>query len=150
MPIDRKPVVRKLVRKRDVFFTVCWSHLRKSDKYDIIKSVPSEAGIFELYYMDDKGKLCLFHVGKSWYGGLRNELRVLTDKELEKDAARRAILEEHDCWYRWSLLTSSDDMADIIFFFAQTYLPGSTTVHSSGRYEHVFVNEVDADKIVTI
>jgi hypothetical protein len=150
MPIDRKPVVRKLVRKRDVIFTVCWSHLRKSDKYDIIKSVPSEAGIFELYYMDDKGKLCLFHVGKSWYGGLRNELRVLTDIELEKDAARRAILEEHDCWYRWSLLTSSDDMADIIFFFAQTYLPGSTTVHSSGRYEHVFVNEVDADKIVTI
>jgi hypothetical protein len=112
--------------------------------------VPSEAGIFEMYYKDDKGKLCLFHVGKSWYGGLRNELRMRSDAEMEKDAARKAILEDRDCWYRWSLLSSSDDMADILFFFAQTYLPGSTTVHSSGRYEHIYVNETDADKIVTI
>ena len=62
-----------------------WSRLRKSDKYEIVKSVPSEAGIYELYYMDEKGKLCLFHVGKSWYGGLRNEIRLRTDVELETD-----------------------------------------------------------------
>jgi hypothetical protein len=148
--IDRKPVVGKLVRKRDAFFTVYWSRLKKSDKYEIVKSVPSEAGIYELYYMDDKKKLCLFHVGKSWYGGLRNELRARTDVELETDLGRRALLEEHDCWYRWSLLSNSDDMADIIFFFAQTYFPGILTVHASGRYEHIYVKEVDADKIVTI
>jgi hypothetical protein len=148
--VDRKPVVHKLVRARDAYFTVSWSRLKKSDKYDIVKSVPSEAGIYELYYMDDREKLCLFHLGKSWYGGLRNELRVRTDVELETDRARRAILEEHDSWYRWSLLSSSDDMADVLFFFAQTYLPGNLTVHHSGRYEHVFVNEIDADKIVTI
>ena len=148
--MDRKPVVRKLVRKRDAYFTVSWSRLRKSDRYEIVKSVPSEAGIYELYYMDEKGKLCLFYVGKSWYGGLRNELRERTDIELEKDPARRAILEDHDCWYRWSLISSSDDMADIIFFFAQTYLRGAAAVHHSGRYERIFVTEVDADKIVTI
>jgi hypothetical protein len=148
--VDRKPVVHKLVRARDAYFTVSWSRLKKSDKYDIVKSVPSEAGIYELYYMDDRDKLCLFHLGKSWYGGLRNELRVRTDVELETDLARRAILEEHDSWYRWSLLSSSDDMADVLFFFAQTYLPGNLTVHHSGRYEHVFVKEIDADKIVTI
>jgi hypothetical protein len=148
--MDRKPIVRKRVKERSAYFTVSWSRLRKCDKYEIIKSVPSEAGIFEIYYMDGKGKLCLFHVGKSWYGGLRNELRLRVDAELEQDAARRAILEDHDCWYRWSLLSSSDDMADVLFFFAQTYLPGSTSVHSSGRYEHIFVNETDADKIVTI
>jgi len=148
--MDRKPTVERLVRARDVYFTVSWSRLRKSDKYEIVGSVPSEAGIYELYYADDKGKLCLFHLGKSWYGGLRNEIRVRTDAELERDPARKSILEERDCWYRWSLVSSSDDMADILFFFAQTYLPGNLSVHPSGRYERVFVKEQDADRIVTI
>ncbi len=148
--MDRKPVVQKQVRDRNVYFTVNWSRLKKSSKYEIVKSVPSEAGIFELYYMDLKKKLCLFHIGKSWYGGLRNEIRVRTDQELEQDAARRKLLDRYDCWYRWSLVSSSDDMADILFFFAQTHLPGQKTVHASGRYWRIFVNEVDADKIVTI
>lgn len=148
--MDRKPLVQKLVRGRDAYFTVSWSRLRKSEKYEIVRSVPSDAGIYELYYMDGKKKLCLFHVGKSWYGGLRNEIRLRTDAELEKDAARRALLEKHDCWYRWSLLSSSEDMADILFFFAQTHLPGIASVHHSGRYSRIFVNEQDADKIVTI
>ena len=127
--MDRKPIVQKLVRGKDAFFTVSWSRLRKGDKYEIVKSVPSDAGIYELYYMDGKKKLCLFHVGKSWYGGLRNEIRVRTDLELETDAGRRALLSKYDCWYRWSLLSSSDDMSDVLFFFAQTHLPGITTVH---------------------
>lgn len=148
--MDRKPIVQKLVRGRDAYFTVSWSRLRKSEKYEIVKSVPSDAGIYELYYMDLKKKLCLFHVGKSWYGGLRNEIRVRTDVELETDAGRRALLNRYDCWYRWSLLSSSDDMSDILFFFAQTHLPGITTVHHSGRYTRIFVTENDADKIVTI
>jgi hypothetical protein len=148
--VDRKPVVQKQVKGRNVYFTVNWSRLKKGSKYDIVKSVPSEAGIFELYYMDHLKKLCLFHLGKSWYGGLRNEIRVRTDVELEKDAAHKKILDKYDCWYRWSLLSSSDDMADILFFFAQTYLPGQGNVHASGRYERIFVKEVDADKIVTI
>ena len=92
--MDREPVVSKITRGQDAYYTVSWSRLRKSDKYEIVKSVPSEAGIYELYYMDEKGKLCLFHVGKSWYGGLRNEIRLRTDAELEKDPAHRVILED--------------------------------------------------------
>jgi hypothetical protein len=147
--MDRKPVVSKLTRGQDAYYTVSWSRLKKSDKYDIVKSVPSEAGIYELYYMDEKGKLCLFHVGKSWYGGLRNEIRLRTDAELEKDEAHRTILEERDCWYRWSLVSASDDMADIIYFFASTYRLAAK-VHHSGRYRNIFINEVSADKIVSI
>jgi hypothetical protein len=148
--MDRKPIVQKLVNKRNVYFTVNWSRLKKGDKYEIVKSVPADAGIYELYYMDEKQKLCLFHVGKSWYGGLRSEIRLRTDAELETEKARKTLLEDYVCWYRWSLLSNSDDMADILFFFAQSYFPGSTTVHASGRYERIFVKEIDADKIVTI
>jgi hypothetical protein len=148
--MDRKPVVGKEIRGRSAFFTVSWSRLCKADKYEVVRSVPSEAGIYELYYMDEKEKLCLFHVGKSWYGGLRNEIRLRVDIELETDLKRRAILDEHDCWYRWSLVSSSDDMADILFFFAQTYLPGTPNIHHSNRYDQVFVKEINADKIVDI
>jgi len=148
--VDRRPSVNRLVRDRDVYYTIRWSALKKSDKYDIVRSVPSEAGIYEIYYMDDYEKLCLFHVGKSWYGGLRNEIRLRTDQELENDARRRSILAEHDSYYRWSLVSSSADMADILFFYGRTYLPGMTIAKGSGRYERIFVNEVDSDKIVTI
>jgi hypothetical protein len=148
--MDRKPTVEKLVEGDRIFFTISWSRLRKSDKYDIIGSVPSEAGIYELYVKDEKGKLNLLHVGKSWYGGLRNEIRQRTDPILEDDPARKALLEDADCWYRWSLISNSDDMADILWFFARTYFPDKPGVHPSGRYADVFVKEVDADRIVTI
>jgi hypothetical protein len=52
--VDRKPIVQKRVRGRDAYFTVSWSRLRKSEKYEIVRSVPSDAGIYELYYMDMK------------------------------------------------------------------------------------------------
>ena len=64
-------------------------------------------------------------------------------------AAHRVILEEHDCWYRWSLVSASDDMADIILLLRGHLWPGAK-VHHSGRYRNIFVNEVSADKIVTI
>ncbi len=133
-----------------MYFTVRWSHLRKADKYEILGSVPSEAGIYELYAMDHKGKLNLFALGKSWYGGLRNELRLHTDAELETDPERRKALERFDCYYRYSLVSNADDMSDILYFFAQTYFPGSTRYAASDRFETVFVKEISSDKIVTI
>jgi hypothetical protein len=149
--VEEKPVVKKMVdRKEDVYFTIFWSRLKKGDKYGIIKAVPSQAGIFELYSMDKKGKLNLFYFGKSWYGGLRNELRVRIDPELETDAKRRAVLDKFDCYFRYSLIESADDMSDILYFFAQTYFPGSPTYKPSGRYKEIFVKEVAPDKIVTI
>jgi hypothetical protein len=149
--VNEKPVVKKLVDDvGSVYFTIYWSHLRKCDKYEIIASVPSDAGIYELYSMDVKGKLNLFYMGKSWYGGLRNELRIHTDPEIEFDTARKSTLEKRDCYYRYSLVPNSDDMADILFFFGRTYFPASRTFKPSGRYANVFVKEISPDKIVTI
>ncbi len=149
--MNEKPIVKKIVDKRGAaYYTIFWSHLKKSDKYEIIKSVPSDSGIFELYSMDAKGKLNLFFLGKSWYGGLRNEIRFRTDPELEKDLSRREKLEKLEIYYRYSLASSNDDMADIMFFFAETYFPGSRTYEPSGRYDTIYVKEESADKIVTI
>jgi hypothetical protein len=149
--VDKKPIIKKIVDQRgSAYFTIYWSRLSKCDKYRIISSVPSDAGIYELYSMDPKGKLNLFYMGKSWYGGLRNELRFHADPETETDKARKAILDKFDCYYRYSLIESSPDMSDILFFFARTYFPDTKAYSPSGRYENIFVKEFSPDKIVTI
>lgn len=146
-----KPVISREAEGDCVYFTVRWSRLTLADKYRIVTGVPSVAGIYELYSMDEKKKLNLFHVASVWFGGLRNELRARTDPELEQDPVRRRILEERDCYYRYSLIENSDDMADILFFFDRTYFPGNEPrFQPSGRYVHIHVKELSDDKIVTI
>ena len=145
-----EPKITKLVEAPNVYYTVFWSRLKKADRYEIITKVPSVAGIFELYYEDKYKKLNLLHISKAWYGGLRNWLRKVTDPELEGDEKKKKILEEYDCYYRYTVIPSYADMSDVLYFFASTYLPHAHKVVSSGRYESIFVNEVSEDKIVTV
>ena len=106
--------------------------------------------MFELYYMDSRKKLNFLTVGRVWYGGLRSRLRRITDPELETDERKREILASHDCYYRYTVIRSFDDMKDILFFFAGRYKPGETTIEHSGRYENIYLQERSPDKIVTI
>ena len=148
--MDRKPIVEKLEKGDKVFFTISWSRLRKSDKYDIIRAVPSEAGIYELYTRTTRASSTSFTSASHGTGGFATRSASAPTPILEEDPARKQMLEEADCWYRWSLISNSDDMADILWFFARTYFPRKTDLQPSGRYANVFVKEVDADKIVTI
>jgi hypothetical protein len=133
----------------DAYFTVRWSNLRKADKYDIVKTVPSVSGIFELYYMDEKKKLNLFFFSKAYYGGLRFAIRQYTDTEQERDPVRLRIITDYDVYYRYTISSSYKDMSDVFYFFARTYCPDKMT-EDSGRYDNIFVNEITNDKIVTI
>ncbi len=109
-------------------------------------------GIAELYYRDEYGKLNLFCVTRTWYGGLRSSIRVMTDPELEKDPVRHQILLDYpkEIYYRYSLTESLKDMNDILFFFMETLAPGANTVKDSGRYEQIFLKEIDPQKLTTI
>lgn len=145
-----KYTISKAVDAGNAYFTLRWSRLKKADKYDIIRSVPSMAGIFELYYMDAKKKLNLFFVGKVWIGGLRSRIRRLTDPELEMDEKRKTVLEKYDCYYRYSLTDHQSDLDDIFFFFAGRHYPLETKAQHSGRYEQILVDELSSDKLITI
>jgi len=142
--------ITKLVEEPDVYYTVYWSRLQKADRYRIISTVPSVAGIFELYYQDEHKQLNLLRIAKAWYGGLRNWLRKVSDPELEEDRVKKRLLETYDCYYRYTIIPSYGDMCDILFFFADTYRPHDHKVAPSGRYENIYVNEVSQDKIVTV
>jgi hypothetical protein len=136
----------------DAFFTVHWSPISKADKYDIVTKAPAIGGIAELYYMDEKGKLNLFCLQRSWYGGIRAMLRERCDPALEKDPFRLSILVKwrDRIYYRWTNSESMADMNDVLFFFTETYSPGSHLTPSSGRFQRIFVQEIDTGKLVTI
>ena len=138
-------------KKGDIYYFVQWSALSKADRYEIIKKVPAVAGIYEIYWMDDKNRLRIFTVGKTDYGGLRSEIRRITDPELCRgDDSARAILEEKEIWYRFTTTNSSKIMADVHWFFMQKYLPEDTTAKHSGRYENIFLKESAPDKLLWV
>ena len=146
-----KYTVSKQVDHNDAYYTVRWSPITKADRLAIRTSVPSMGGIAEMYWMDEHGKLNLYLLARSYYGGLRATLRAASDPLEEKDEKRRAMLERHDgkIYYRYTLVESQDDMADIFYFFMSMRAPGRDFDHS-GRYDRIFLNEVDEGKLITV
>lgn len=144
--------IEKKIKGKNVYYTIAWSHLRLAEKYSIARGVPAMGGIVEIYYMDEQKKLNLICVLRSWYGGIRSLLRESTDPLLEKDDKRREIITKYEkkLYYRYALLESQDDMQDLVFFLASVANMDMTDCLDSGRYEKIFVKEVDADKLVTI
>jgi len=139
------------VKKEDAYYFVQWSPLCKADKYDIISKVPTLAGVFEIYWMDESERLRLFVVGQTNYGGLRSELRRITDPELcANDEKAKKILEEKDIWYRYAPTDSANIMADIVWFFMQTYFPERNSSAHSGRYKNIFLKESAPDKLIWV
>jgi len=138
-------------KKGDVYYFVNWSPLSIADRYSIISKVPAVAGIFEIYWMDEHNRLRMFFVEKTIYGGLRSEIRRVTDPELNRtDAKTRKILEEKEIWYRYTTTDSNNVMDDVIWFFMQIYFPEKTSFKHSGRYENIFLKESAPDKLMWV
>jgi len=135
---------------KEVHYFVKWSPLAKADRWNINAKVPSVAGIYEVYWMDDHEHLRMLSVGQTHYGGLRSELRRLTDPELNKDLNAKKTLEDEEIWFRYAPCNSAAMMADVIWFFRKTYFPEEPGVEHSGRYEKLFMNESAPDKLIWV
>jgi hypothetical protein len=143
--------IKATEKNEDIYYFVNWSPLTKADRYAIITKVPAVAGIFEIYWMDENNRLRLFYVEKTIYGGLRSEIRRITDPELCKnDLKSKKILEEREIWFRYTATSSANIMADVIWFFMQTYFPEKTTIKHSGRYKNIFLKESAPDKLMWV
>ena len=135
---------------QDVHYHVEWSPLRIAERWDINAKVPAVAGVYEIYWMDEQKHLRMLWVGQTHYGGLRSEIRRLTDPELTTDEKARKILEDKDVWYRYAPSNSVAVMADVVWFFRQTYFPENPGVEHSGRYEKIFMSESEPDKLMWV
>jgi hypothetical protein len=134
----------------DVYYFVNWSPLEIADRWAIAAKVPSVAGIYEIYWMDDHNHLRMLSVGQTHYGGLRSELRRLTDAELATEPAAKKILENEEVWFRYSPTNSAAVMADVVWFFRRTYFPENPGVDHSGRYRKIFIKESAPDKLIWV
>jgi len=140
--------ITSIEKKGDVHYFIKWSPLSVADRWDINRKVPSVAGVFEIYWMDENKRLRMFYVGQTNYGGLRSEIRRLTDPELCKDNEKmKKILEEKEIWYRYAPTDSSKVMADVVWYFMKTYFPENPPAVHSGRYNKIFMTEKAPDKL---
>jgi hypothetical protein len=142
--------IRLEERGEDAHYHIEWSPLCIADRWEINAKVPAIAGVFEIYWMDDHNHLRMLSVGQTQYGGLRSELRRLTDPELATDANARKILEDEEVWYRYAPTNSPNVMADVVWYFRETYFPGNPEVDHSGRYRKIYMTESEPDKLIWV
>jgi hypothetical protein len=135
---------------RDVHYSVTWSPLSPAERWSINTRVPAIAGIYEIYWMDDHGHLRMLCVGVTHYGGLRSELRRITDPELPGDEKTKKILRDAEIWFRYAPSNSAPALADVVWFFRKTYFPENPGVDHSGRYEKIYMNESAPDKLIWV
>ena len=138
------------VRGDDVYYHISWSPLIKADRWTINARVPAMGGVYEIYWRDDHHKLRMLAVGDTHYGGLRSELRRITDPELITEPGLIKILEEREIWFRYALSDSTAIMADVVWFFRATYFPENPGVDHSGRYKKIFLQETEPDKLIWV
>ncbi len=143
-------IITKKIKENNAYFSVQWSPLKKAERYDINSSVPAEAGVYQLYYMDNSKRLNLMYIERVWFGGLRSTIRRMTDPDLEFDPKWKTILNQFDCYYRYTLCSSSKDMEDVLFFFGEVMFPHAGKCISSGRYTNIFLNEESPEKFNTV
>ncbi|MDR2136291.1 MAG: hypothetical protein LBO76_06725, partial [Treponema sp.] len=127
------------VKGKNAYYFVNWSPLSLADRWSITARVPSVAGVYEIYWMDGRRHLRMLSVGDTHYGGLRTELRRLTDPELSAAPRVRQILEDNEIWFRYAPSNSAAAMSDVVWFFRRTYFPEDAEVSHSGRYEKIFL-----------
>ena len=134
----------------EVYYYIQWSPLAIAERWTINAKVPAVAGIYEIYWMDDHNHLRMLTVGDTHFGGLRSEIRRLTDPELTLDPKAKETLENEEIWFRYAPTNSADVMSDVIWFFRSTYIPDNPGVTHSGRFKKIFIKESEPDKLIWV
>jgi hypothetical protein len=135
------PEVTKRVRGEKAYYRIEWSPLLPVNRWEINGSVPSVAGIWELYYLENARIPRILKVGKAWYGGLRNEIRAESDPTLPQNIQLREVLESGECYYRYTVCEQSKDLTDVysvLITHRNVKQPGT---QPSGRYREVRIKE---------
>ena len=134
----------------NVYYDIKWSPLAVAERWTINSSVPAVAGIYEIYWMDDHNHLRMLSVGNTHYGGLRSEIRRLTDPELALDTKIRDTLENEEIWFRYTTSNSAVVMLDVVWFFRKTSFPENPGVEHSGRFKNIYVKESAPNKLIWV
>jgi hypothetical protein len=101
------------------------------------------SGIWEVYWLKRSRMPHILKVGRAWIGGVRNALREQTDPSLPMGADIRSYLETNDCYYRYTICESRDDLDDVYSVLVSRRNVTQPAAAPSGRYEDVRIREAD-------
>ncbi|MFW6215964.1 MAG: hypothetical protein ACOC45_08445 [Alkalispirochaetaceae bacterium] len=146
-PRRASPVVTKRIRRGRAYFDITWSPLFPVQRWEINASVPSVAGIYEIYYLENARVPRILKVGRAWYGGLRNEIRAESDHTLPQNAEMRDILASGECYYRYTICEQSDDLTDVFSVLVTHRKVRQPGTEATGRYQEVRIREPDKMEI---
>lgn len=86
------------------------------DRWVINRIVPSEAGLFQLWVVEGRG-LVLSTTEPTYYGGLRNSLREVIDDLAPSGNRLRAVINNRECWFRFSISPVRDYLENVKTWF---------------------------------
>ncbi|MCG8478407.1 MAG: hypothetical protein MI724_04865 [Spirochaetales bacterium] len=142
-----EPRVVKIVRRDRAYFRIVWSPLLPVSRWEINAAVPSVSGIWELYHLVNARVPRIIKLGRAWYGGLRNEIRAESDPTLPQNSSIKSVLEEGDCYYRYTICETSGDLTDLYSVLVTHRRVTQPHVLPTGRYREVRIQEPDVMEI---
>ncbi len=108
--------IHREIRGEEVNYTLKWSPWGSMDRWVINRLVPSVAGLFQLWVMEGRG-LVLITTEPAYYGGLRNSLREIIDDLAPSGERLRKLINERECWFRFSLSPIREQLQDLKAWF---------------------------------
>ncbi|MBB6478676.1 hypothetical protein [Spirochaeta isovalerica] len=120
------------------YYRVHWSPFIRLSKERIRSTVPSEAGIFQVF-LNKKGNLDLLGTHQAYYGGLRSIFLEIMDEDCQVSFPDKEKLRSEETYIRYALSSSKDVLRDILHHF--------TGSESSGRFEEILVEEKETMKV---
>ncbi len=137
-------------RGQDAYYTVVWSPIQRASKSAVIRSVPSVAGIFELYVLDQGNTPNLIRTRRAWYGGLRHALREYGDPTVCKDRRVLNLLKSKRHYFRYTVCHNSDDMNDVLSYLSTLNPRAVGEIEPSSRYRDIYVSVQSVGGMVDI
>lgn len=142
--------VKKQEKDDDVYFSIAWSHLTKAERYTILGSAPSMAGIYELYYREPGGTLkqvfSRWH-GMAVFGNICDGTSIPHSwmMPLFKRQLSRAI----PAFSLFAYRKYPRHGGSLLFLLPKSSSRQKEPPSHSGRYRRIYVREIDSDRLVT-
>jgi hypothetical protein len=108
--------IHRAVYGEIVRYTVSWSPYIRMDRFVIRKVIPSEGGIYQVYYKKNR-LLHLITTNMAYFGGLRNSIRELIDPISPIQVPYKDFIGEQTCYCRYSESPSMADLQNVLHFF---------------------------------
>lgn len=141
-PIPKPPQVSKLIHRERAFYTIEWAALEPVSRHSINAGVPSLPGVWEIYWLENARIPHLLKMGRAWYGGLRNVLRIEADGSALQNRDMQKELEGGDAYYRYTVCTIAPDLEEV--YDVLTTIRGVPSPPAPAkRYREVRIQEPD-------